>query len=340
MTSRLNADEVEKLRATTEELAQRLPAHNEAQLTAGRVNLLALRMHVLDLLGFKEDEQYGAQWSLTHPEATLLLLGMKDEKAKPVQTTIANSTKRRELLLRSTECFAAALRSCPLDGRAAWGCYLGGLGQSSVEDEELVGSFLMLLNRNNPEIIFKAGLAAVAYYAEGSPQRELGVRLLQLSAALQAGASDRLMAVALPYLSSREAKTLLPKDDIALLCKAAQSFATMSRQEQELAQELVNTVYPKLKDATARDQAGWRAMAWVAQQRDDLQLAITFMNRTLVTGKSNAEDRFALAELHYEAGDRNEANRQLESIRDKYPQHGERVDQLKDKWRRSVDQVQ
>ena len=334
----LESEPLEDLKQASARLTQTYPRNPEVQLLAGRIELLALRCEMFKEFVVSQDSHIN-KWELTHPQATLMFLNVQteDPRVRALQQRIASSASRAEHLENGVAHFATTLATCPMDGRAAWGLYLCGLGQLPSQDEQLAGNLLMLLARNNSQTLFKAGLAAVASGTSGTPERELGKRLLAMSIDLQKRTVVQRIPVALPYLSAEEGLTMVPTDDVVLCAKTAQSVHGVSPIGRDLADRLLALIGADLSNAVPQDNAGLTALLWAAEQLDDKPLAIRLLHRMLVSGLDTPENRFHLAHLLYDAGQILEAISVLDGVttsRGATPAMVAEAKQLQDKWRR------
>lgn len=336
-----DSTEVQQLQSRAEELAVRFPKHPEIRHLAGRIGLFHMRYQLLSELPWGESDTHENKWNLTHPHATLAFLKVasKDPQVQLFQSSISDSKVRAESLPRCRHHFAVALAGCTMDCRAAWGLYLSGLGQTPPDEQRLVGAMLVYLNRNNPELLFRAAIGAIAASGKAEPEREFGIELLRLAISLDQGFATRGLPVMLDYLDPGQIVALFP-GDVVLRAKAARSACTMSEVGQQLSADLTSSISSKLADAVAQDLDGWTALQWASEQIEDAPLTIRILNRILVSGGDSDDVRFQLADKLFKVGEERRALQELEAIAARSPLMRGKVDSVKEEWARSMDRNQ
>ncbi len=332
--------EVETLLGQSDELVLSHPTNAEAQLMAGRVNLLALRQNLLEELAWDNDVPYASRWQVTHPYATLALLETPttDSRLIALKEQITSSGKTPILRQKCREHFGDALARSPMDARAAWGLYLCALGYSDDQEQSLLATLLTLLCRNNPELLYKAGLATITIAEKHSHAQRLGIQMIKLAIDNQRTLAMLGLPLFVTSLSKEQLVSILPQD-IVLQAKAAKSAHALSEEGRQLADELVRVIAPKLEAAVAEDLEGWAALAWAAERSGDLPLATRLLRRTLAAGGESHHVRMQLARILWESGNKAEAAKELEAISTRYPSTRGDIDRTKAEWGISMDQL-
>jgi tetratricopeptide (TPR) repeat protein len=270
-----------------------LRAHPELLLQQSRAAQEELRDDLLDAPWWPDDTPSGLRQTLSNPETVAAALrGPEVGYLEPLYKLLQKSPQVTEQLESTALPMLVAAGACPLDWRASWGGLRADIGQYEKRVRARNYARLHLVTKRYPQL--QEVIGTTALWANEKP---IGLDFWQKALASNPRRVRRIEPLVGELLDVEDLDQVLPSDPLLRIRLAKRLAESRSENRQRVGRQLTEQFELEAVESLAETADDWQHLAWLAEYRGDMDLAIEAMTEATVAAPMSHPIRYRLARM-------------------------------------------